>query len=130
MLENSRKKRILVVDDDVSVRRVHSRVLAFLGKYEVEEADSGPAAIDMVEAALKDGINGPYDLVLTDFHMPVMTGAGLVRELRARNHGVPVVLVSGDAGHDDLRGLAGISAFLRKPASNEMLLAAVRGVLD
>jgi len=130
MLKNSRKKRILVVDDDAGVRGVHSRVLSYLGKYEVDEAESGPAAVAMVTLAMLDGINGPYDLVVTDYHMPDMNGAGLVQELRARNYEVPVVLVSGDAVEDDLRGVPGFSAFLRKPASNEMLLAAVRGVLD
>lgn len=87
-----RVSRILVVEDDPSVRTM-LRLIFELAGYEVAEAAHGRAALDL--------IGGPHlpDLVTTDLMMPVMTGDEFIRRLRAesRTASIPIVVVSANA---------------------------------
>ena len=120
------KERILVVDDEDGVRRSAVRVLSRFG-YAVEEAADGEAALEAVDRA-----PAPFDLVLSDVVMPRMSGMALYRELRRRDSGVRVLLMSGHTA-EDLDALdepeAGVK-FLHKPWSITDLLKRVREVLD
>lgn len=78
-------KRILLVDDDPDI--LESLQMLLEETYEIEVALDG-------ERALAEILSGRFDAVVLDLMMPVLDGAGLVRELRARGVGVPVVLVS------------------------------------
>jgi PAS domain S-box-containing protein len=119
-------ERILVVDDEVGVRRSAVRVLSRFG-YEVEEAGDAEVALALVA-------NEPtrFDLVLSDIVMPRMSGMGLWRELRRRNSGARVLLMSGHMA-EDLDALDEPNPELRllhKPWSVTDLLRRVREVLD
>jgi len=81
------KTRVLLVDDDVLVLRGIGRVLSRRG-YEVTTATSGPEAAMAVD-------QHNYDVVLSDIAMPGMDGLELLRQVRARNLAVPVVLITG-----------------------------------
>src|SRR5712671_7646823 len=74
----------LVVDDDDGVRRTTGRVLTALG-YDVAEAESGREALRFLEAKL-------FDVVVSDISMPEMDGIRLLREIRARDPHVQVIL--------------------------------------
>ena len=109
-LEASQAKRILVVDDSITVRELERQLLHSRG-YEVDVAVDG-----------MDGWNAfrstPYDLVVSDVDMPRMDGIGLVTLIKTdaqRSH-VPVVIVSyKDREEDRLRGLdAGANRYLTK----------------
>ena len=109
-LEASQAKRILVVDDSITVRELERQLLQSRG-YEVDVAVDG-----------MDGWNAfrstPYDLVVSDVDMPRMDGIGLVTLIKTdaqRSH-VPVVIVSyKDREEDRLRGLdAGANRYLTK----------------
>ena len=109
-LEAGHAKRILVVDDSITVRELERQLLYSRG-YEVDVAVDG-----------MDGWNAfrstPYDLVVTDVDMPRMDGIGLVTLIKTdaqRSH-VPVVIVSyKDREEDRLRGLdAGANRYLTK----------------
>lgn len=83
-----RPRRILLVDDQASVLRSISRVLAVRG-YTVVTATNGEDAIRLVST-------GEFDVVLSDIAMPVMDGIALLREIRAHNLYVPVILMTGE----------------------------------
>ncbi len=113
--------RVLVVDDDGAIRRVCSRVLGAEG-WTVVLAESGLAAIAELEAA-----KVPFDCVLSDVNMPELDGFGLVRELRARDTDLPVLLMTGDPSlHGAVRAIdQGAVSYITKPFDHEVLAAAV-----
>ncbi|CAN5165153.1 hypothetical protein BH11MYX1_BH11MYX1_13420 [soil metagenome] len=113
--------RVLVVDDDGAIRRVCSRVLGAEG-WTVVLADNGRAAIAELEAA-----KAPFDCVLSDVNMPELDGFGLVRELRARDGDLPVLLMTGDPSlHGAVRAIdQGAVSYITKPFDHEVLAAAV-----
>ncbi len=78
--------RILVVDDDESLRRVTEVQLQEEG-YDVATAASGEEALQLLEG-------GPYDLVISDLKMPGMSGVDLLREVRQRHPEVVVILLT------------------------------------
>jgi CheY-like chemotaxis protein len=120
---------ILLVEDDLSVRRVVRRILERAG-YAVVEAGNGLEAMEVMEGARET--EGRFDLVLTDAVMPGLGGSELVRRLRRDSPDLGALLMSGypldDPRHaqDDLAG----SAFLQKPFGSFELLERVRDVLD
>jgi EAL domain-containing protein (putative c-di-GMP-specific phosphodiesterase class I) len=79
--------RILIVDDDDSVQRALARVLGSAG-FGVELAGDGARAVERLAA-------GGFDAVLSDIGMPGMDGIELLRRIRAHDHELPVVLVTG-----------------------------------
>jgi CheY-like chemotaxis protein len=85
----------LLVDDEELVRMSTADMLMDLG-FEVVEAGSAEEALRLIEE------RGPPDLLVTDHLMPGMSGADLVRELRARWPGFPVLIVSGYAEVDGI----------------------------
>src|SRR3569623_1710800 len=113
--------RVLVVDDDVAIRRVCARVLNSEG-WTVVLADHGRAAIAEVEAS-----KAPFDCVLSDVNMPELDGFGLVRELRQRDGDLPVLLMTGDPSlHGAVRALdQGAISYITKPFDHEVLASAV-----
>jgi len=80
-------KRILVVDDDYDLVMAVKRHLETT--YEVDIALGGGMALRKLQKKR-------YDLLLLDFHMPVVSGAGVVERLRDLGIQVPVVLMSAD----------------------------------
>ena len=79
-------KRVLVVDDERPFTDLLTNLLGRLG-HTAEAASSAAEALSKIEGA-------EFDLVLTDFNMPVMKGDELAREIKKRKHGMPVVLVT------------------------------------
>ena len=108
-LNERRKKRILVVDDEQFMVHMLSRILRLLG-YETFGAFNGQQALDIFHRE-------SVDLVLSDIHMPEMNGLELLEAVKREKPQVPVVLVTGyggDTGNgDQRRGQA--SALLSKP---------------
>jgi CheY-like chemotaxis protein len=113
-------ERLLLVEDEAPLRVATARLLAGKG-YEVLVAGDGVEALEML-----DREDGRIDAVITDLAMPRMRGDELARQLRARNVGLPVILLSGyDSGGAALSGRV-----LAKPVPEERLLKALREVLD
>jgi EAL domain-containing protein (putative c-di-GMP-specific phosphodiesterase class I)/ActR/RegA family two-component response regulator len=80
--------RVLVVDDELAVLRLHERVLRSAG-YEVVAATDGLHA----QAAVREQ---RFDVIVSDISMPGLDGLGLLRAVRARDLDVPVILVTGE----------------------------------
>ncbi len=119
-------KRVLVVDDSITVREVERNLLKNHG-YEVDVAVDGAEAWTAVQ-------NQAYDLVLTDVDMPRMNGIRLTHAIKAdpRYADLPVLIVSyKDREEDKVRGLeAGAESYLTKSSfHDETLLQTVRDLI-
>jgi len=119
------RERILLVEDEPSVREVATRMLSHLG-YQVIAAADGDAALALVESGTA------FDAIVSDVIMPRLGGPDLVRRLRARAMRHPVVLMSGYAGLDEatLADVASLGAFVTKPFTRDTLARALRGEID
>ena len=111
-------KKILVVDDSITVREVERKLLASRG-YDVDTCVDGADAWNTLRAQ-------EYDLVLSDVDMPRMNGIELVRRIRddARLRAMPVMIVSYKESEEDrMRGLeAGANAYLTKSSFHDETL--------
>jgi len=118
----SEAKRILVVEDDQSLRVVIRMVLE-QARYEVLEARHGIAALELME-------NEIPDVVIADLRMPLMNGVELMGRLRSSpaTASVPIVLLSGLLPDPEVTKLA--NAVVAKPFEPADLLAAIRGSLN
>ncbi|MBX7103881.1 MAG: response regulator [Gemmataceae bacterium] len=109
------KKRILVVDDSITVREVQRQILRTHG-YEVEVAVDGQDGWNKVRAS-------SFDLVVSDIDMPRMGGLEFVRRIREDGQlkQVPVIIVSyKDRPEDKIRGLeVGANAYLTKSSFHD-----------
>jgi signal transduction histidine kinase len=117
---------ILIVEDEVAVRRMASRALASQG-YAILEAENGAQALDLLARA-----QAPVDLVLSDVVMPVLNGRELSERLAADRPEIRVLFMSGYTDDDIIRrGLLrpGVP-FLQKPFMPADLSRKVREVLD
>ena len=113
-------KRILLVDDDVLIAMSSADMLSDLG-HQVVEAHSGKEAL-----ALIDG-GATFDLLITDYSMPSMTGAELAKAVRDRVPGLPILLASGYA--DLPSGVEMDVARLAKPYSQDQLASVLDKIL-
>lgn len=80
-------RKILIVDDDPTMRSVVSKMLSWLG-YHVSTAESG-------ENGLRIFLKNKFDIVISDYEMPGMTGAVLAHCIKTRSPSTPVVLMTG-----------------------------------
>jgi PAS domain S-box-containing protein len=118
-----RGERILFLDDEPTMSRLGERRLGSLG-YVVTALTDPAEAIEVMEA-------NSFDLLVTDFTMPRMTGLELVQRLRDAGHRIPVLLLSGVAMEipgGEFESLA--SRVLTKPVGIHELAVAVREILD
>jgi len=119
MVENSElRKRILIVDDDESVRDLISRVLQYQSRYEIISARDGIEALEILRKGEKCG--NIYGIV-TDINMPCLDGIGLAKEIDKNGRKYPILFVSGH-GADSEIVYSGPRGFLSKPFSIEALL--------
>jgi two-component system response regulator FixJ len=117
-------EKILVVDDDPSVRKALKRLLSSAG-FKVETFGSA-------EELLTSGRQELPDLFVIDVRMPGLNGFELQRELLAAGSRAPVIFIT---AYEDAQGraaamAAGASAFLQKPFDDETLLGAIRAALS
>ena len=117
-------KLVLLVDDDVIVRRATRRLLERQG-YAVREATNGQEGVDQFAAAA-----GEIAFVILDVTMPVMGGAEAFAHLRKLDPGIPVIVASGLDARETASAFAGPGvSFLPKPFKLEHLLKSMREIL-
>lgn len=115
--------KVLVVDDDPAVRKSIDRVLSSKG-YAVITAENG-------EEALRKLNEEKYDLVYTDIRMPGISGLEVAEHVKAQRAWTPVVIITGygtDAAEARAKA-AGVSAFVHKPLSPEMIEDSARDAM-
>ena len=106
--------KILVVDDFSTMRRIVRNLLVELGFTNtlIQEADDGNNALTMLRSQ-------PFDMVVTDWNMPNMTGIDLLRAIRAEPalKGLPVLMVTAENNRDQIiaAAQAGVKGYIVKP---------------
>src|SRR3954471_23754458 len=117
------KVRILLVEDE-------SRVASFVARGLREQSYAVDVARDGEQALYLAG-NHEYDLLILDVMLPLRDGNSVCRELRSRNFGAPILMLTARAAIDDrVAGLdAGADDYLAKPFDFKELLARLRALL-
>jgi CheY-like chemotaxis protein len=112
-------RRLLVVDDDPTVRTTLASLLRAVGHL-VTEAEGGAAGIGLLGRV-------PVDLVLTDLGMPDVTGWDVARAVKLRTPKVPVVLLTGwgEQGAEEPPAAELVNRVLGKPVRLQDLLAVI-----
>jgi DNA-binding response OmpR family regulator len=87
------RRRILVVDDEVALRRLIARAFRERG-YEVVEMTDGLSGLDAARSS-----SPPFDLVVTNSRMPHLSGPQLAQCLRDEDPNLPIIHLSGSHGH-------------------------------
>lgn len=106
--------KILVVDDFSTMRRIVRNLLVELGFSNplIQEADDGENAMVMLKSQ-------PFDMVVTDWNMPNMTGIDLLKAIRAEASlkGLPVLMVTAENNRDQIiaAAQAGVNGYIVKP---------------
>ena len=115
--------RILVVEDDESVRQLNAHVLLRSG-YQVDAAEDGAAGWEAVQAK-------KFDLLITDQEMPGLTGLELVKKVRSARMTLPIILVTASLPEEawERHPWLRLAATLLKPFSPDDLVATVRHAL-
>jgi len=117
------RARVLVVDDEQTIRDLLSRTL-MLADYEVDVASDGQAALDRMRIT-------NYDLLITDLRMPTVDGLSVIREARRLKSDIPVLIVTGystEASAIEAINL-GVQGYLIKPFRVPRVLAAAAKAL-
>jgi excisionase family DNA binding protein len=117
------RPRVLVVDDEATIRDLLSKTLA-LAEYDVDLAPDGRTALERLRVI-------PYDLLITDLKMPGVDGLTVIREARRLKADLPVIIITGfsnEASAIEAVNL-GVSGYLTKPFRVPRVLAAASKAL-
>jgi excisionase family DNA binding protein len=115
--------RVLVVDDEASIRDLLSKTLA-LAEYDVDTAPDGTTALDRMRAF-------SYDLLIADLRMPGMDGLTLIRQAKRINADLPVLIITGFSTESSAIEAVnlGVAGYLTKPFRVPQVLAAASKAL-
>lgn len=116
----AKRQSVLVVEDDVDLRRMFRSALSFAG-YDVREASDGTHALRMIDEQSPD-------LVVLDLLLPLLGDLAVQQEIASHAHtrDIPIVIVTGSTM--SLEGVD-VPCILRKPVSPEELVRVVRNCL-
>lgn len=118
-------KKILAVDDSVSIRKSISFILGQEG-YEVIEAEDGKIALEKAQG-------DKFNLVITDINMPNMDGIELTKQLRATEDYkfTPIIALTTEnqASKMEEGKAAGATGWIVKPFTSEKLIAVVKKII-
>jgi excisionase family DNA binding protein len=119
----SSRQRVLVVDDEASIRDLLSKTLA-LADYEVDTAADGTSALDRMRSAT-------YDLLIADLKMPGMDGLTLIRQAKRLKSDLPVIIITGFSTESSAIEAVnlGVAGYLTKPFRVPQVLAAAAKAL-
>jgi excisionase family DNA binding protein len=117
------RPRILVVDDEASIRDLLSKTLA-LAEYDVDVAPDGRSALDRMRVY-------PYDLLIADLKMPGMDGLSVIREAKRYKSDLPVIIITGFSTESSAIEAVnlGVAGYLTKPFRVPQVLAAAAKAL-
>ena len=110
--------KILIVDDFATMRRIIKNILKQLGFNNIDEADDGVSALAKIQAS-------KFDLIVTDWNMPNMSGLDLLKAIRANENtkAVPVLMVTAEAMKDNIVEAvkSGVTNYVVKPFTAEVM---------
>jgi len=115
--------KILVVDDMLTIRKINIQILKKLGFKNIKDAADGREGLNQILSALE--IKQPFDLLITDWNMPIMNGLELLQEVRkeerTKNLKVLMVTAEGEKENILMAVKAGVSNYIVKPFTPETL---------
>ncbi len=118
--------KVLIVDDFAVMRRTVRRTLRMIGFTEIDEAKNG-------KEALKKLREGKFDLVLSDWSMPEMSGPKLLGSMKADKdlRDIPFIMISAESSKEGIAGIlkAGANGYITKPFTQEMIEQKISDVL-
>jgi two-component system, chemotaxis family, chemotaxis protein CheY len=118
--------RVLVVDDQATMRRIIVKIVEKVGVDECREAADGQDALRIL--AVTD-----IDLIITDWNMPGMSGLDFIRTLRAQEatRAIPVIMVTSNSSKDEVMDAIklGVTAYVVKPFTAEAMTERIRTLL-
>lgn len=118
--------KVLIVDDQYSVRQMTRMTLEKIGISNVHEAENG-------RAALTTASSQPLDLIISDYNMPEMDGLGLLRAVRGNQavRRLPFILLTGRGDRELVvkAAQAGVNNYLVKPFTPETLREKIEQVM-
>jgi len=118
---------VLVVDDFEFARRIIKNVLKEIGINNTTEASSGSTALSAIQ-------KNNFQLIITDYNMPGMTGIELIKKVRENDQTkeIPIIMVTSDANKSVLLEAteAGVNGFLNKPFTKEELVEKIERLID
>ncbi len=118
--------KILIIEDEASIRRVLSKILSEENdSYQVEDAEDGLQGLEKIK-------NNDYDLVLCDIKMPKMDGVEVLEAVKKIKPEIPMVMISGHGDMETAIQTMRLGAFdyISKPPDLNRLLNTVRNALD
>jgi DNA-binding response OmpR family regulator len=118
--EPTRRKRLLIVDDDDAVRSGLEEILVKEG-YEVVTACNGIQALAILRRQ-------PCDLALIDLNMPLLNGRGTIAELRRLNRWLPIVIITARPDHGTRARESGVE-LMEKPLDLPLLVRRIGDLL-
>jgi signal transduction histidine kinase len=119
-----RGRRVLLVDDASAVREVTRAQLADEG-LDVTVAADGSEALSLIEGAPE-----PFDVIVTDFAMPAVSGLDVINFARSVRSGYPAILITGYADQDVLMNRPADVPLLHKPCDRTILIGAILAALQ
>lgn len=112
------KMKILVVDDFSTMRRILKNILKQIGFSNIDEAEDGTTALVKLK-------QDKYDMVVSDWNMPNMTGLDLLKAIRADDviTKTPVLMVTAEAKKENVLEAiqAGVNNYIVKPFTSDTL---------
>ena len=117
------RPRVLVVDDEASIRDLLAKTLA-LAEYDVDVAPDGRSALERMRMY-------PYDLLIADLKMPGMDGLTVIREAKRYRADLPVLIITGFSSESSAIEAVnlGVAGYLTKPFRVPQVLAAAAKAL-
>ena len=119
---DGRPLRILLVDDHDAVRETTAGMLSDMG-HKVETATDGPGLLRKLSAAPAD-----YDLIITDYAMPLLSGAEVLKQAREIRPGMPGIIISGYADSRSIARPGHESTVLTKPFTLDQMKSAIGAI--
>jgi excisionase family DNA binding protein len=119
----SGRPRVLVVDDEASIRDLLAKTLA-LAEYDVDVSPDGRSALERMRMY-------PYDLLIADLKMPGMDGLTVIREAKRYKSDLPVIIITGFSTESSAIEAVnlGVAGYLTKPFRVPQVLAAAAKAL-
>ena len=119
----SARPRVLVVDDEASIRDLLAKTLA-LAEYDVDVAPDGRSALERMRMY-------PYDLLIADLKMPGMDGLTVIREAKRYKADLPVIIITGFSTESSAIEAVnlGVAGYLTKPFRVPQVLSAAAKAL-
>ncbi len=116
--------KILIIDDERSIRRALKEILEF-EQFEVHEAENGKEGMEKINSA-------SYDIIFCDIKMPQMDGMEVLEEIHKLKIEVPVIMISGHGNIDTAVEAIkkGAFDFIEKPLDLNRILVTVRNASD